>query len=364
MNINQSTMGSWVKTRVLQDQFLKIRQSYTCDMDCWVKTRVLGRERYGTVTLAVFHFPEDALDDDFPMIAVKSADFDRSSSLQKEAWILQRLRGCPGIVRCFGGDVCIEELDGKIMYNLLLEFAPGGSLQDLIGNNGGTLPELDVRRYTRMILEGLRYVHRKGYVHCDIKPSNILVFSSRDDQNYVKIADFGSAKRRDGQLNARLGSLLYKSPESVLYGLNEAPMDIWSLGCTIVKMITGKSVWQMNKFKNAQELRREIAIGEELPEIPENMSAQGKDFLKRCLVRDPRFRWSADMLLNHPFLVEESEDSPLIFVPSDEDDRWNSVQSAVGDYPFYVKLMKMLSKSKALELGWREAEMIDYLFAY
>ena len=80
-------------------------------------------------------------------------------------------------------------------YILFLEYAPGGSLEDLIRDSGGALPESDIRLYTRMIVKGLCHIHENGYVHCDIKPSNILVFSTEGGGNEVKIADFGLSKR-------------------------------------------------------------------------------------------------------------------------------------------------------------------------
>ncbi|XP_052172270.1 mitogen-activated protein kinase kinase kinase 20-like [Diospyros lotus] len=279
-------------------------------MGSWVKKQVLGKGTFGTVSLAVNCFPKDSLH--IPAMAVKSADFKNSSSLQKEAKILYELRDCPGIVRCFGEDVTVE--DGKRVYNMLLEFAPGGSLGDLIRQSGGHLPESDVAEYTRTILEALSYMHGKGYVHCDIKPGNILVFPSKDGGNNVKIADFGlSAKWSDCKVEGSPGTLLYRSPESILFGSTKASVDIWSLGCTVVEMVTGKSVWPTAIFelKGVNELLREIALGKRPPKIPQNMSDEGKDFLGKCLVKDPKLRWTADMLLNHPFLQQVKESARL-----------------------------------------------------
>ncbi|XP_052172264.1 mitogen-activated protein kinase kinase kinase 20-like [Diospyros lotus] len=271
-------------------------------MGSWVKKKVLGKGTFGTVSYSVPRYPRDPLN--VPAVAVKSADYKKSSSLQKEAHILHKLRHCPGILRCFGEDVSFE--DGIKIYNMLLEFASGGSLKHLIRKHGGALPERDVREYTRMILEALSYVHGRGYVHCDIKPGNILVFPSPDGGNNLKIADFGAAKKRFSKLKKGCPvTLSYRPPESVSYNLNEAPMDIWSLGCTVIEMITGKQAWAGKKFKDVHELRREIALGEGLPGIPQNLSDEGKDFLGRCLVRDWRFRWTAEMLLHHPFVAQE-----------------------------------------------------------
>ncbi|KAF2295260.1 hypothetical protein GH714_032350 [Hevea brasiliensis] len=49
-----------------------------------------------------------------------------------------------------------------------------------------------------------------------------------------------------------------------------------------------------------------IGVGDELPEIPQELSKEGKDFLSKCFVKDPRTRWTADMLLDHPFVATEN----------------------------------------------------------
>ncbi|KAJ6729211.1 MITOGEN-ACTIVATED PROTEIN KINASE KINASE KINASE 15 [Salix viminalis] len=76
------------------------------------------------------------------------------------------------------------------MYNLFLEYMPGGTLSNAIQAHGGRLDESSIRDYTCQILRGLDYIHLNGLVHCDIKSSNILV-----GRGGAKIADFGCARR-------------------------------------------------------------------------------------------------------------------------------------------------------------------------
>ncbi|KAL2460633.1 mitogen-activated protein kinase kinase kinase 20 [Abeliophyllum distichum] len=270
-------------------------------MNFWRKVHVLGAGSYGTVHLAAKFDPPLS----FSTAAVKSATFPRWTSLKKEGEILSQLRGCREIVHCFGEDTSFE--NNRDVYNLLLEYAAGGSLVNLIEKYGGNMPESMVACYCYMLLKGLSRVHGEGFVHCDIKPENILVFPSQDGTIHnLKIADFGQAKKIEekeiliaGRSFQNRGTLLYSSPESIALGLHKPTTDIWSLGCIIVEMITGKPTW--STCRTNIELFQQIALDNP---IPENISGIAKDFLDKCLAKKHKERWTADMLLNHPFIVK------------------------------------------------------------
>ncbi|KAL0007503.1 hypothetical protein SO802_009005 [Lithocarpus litseifolius] len=123
------------------------------------------------------------------------------------------------------------DCSGNSIYNVFLEFALRGSLFDFIKKTGsGTgLPEVLVRDCTWYILIGLKQVHDHGFVHCDIKPHNVLLVPTVD--GYIpKVVDFGLAKRhnvRDG--SGVRGTWLFFSPKAVVFGNLEAPSDIWAL---------------------------------------------------------------------------------------------------------------------------------------
>lgn len=264
----------------------------------WVRGENLGHGSFATVNLAkpgrqTSLFP--------PLMAVKSCGVVRSSSLMNEKLILEALKDCPQIIRCFGDSFSYE--NGEKLYNVLLEYAPGGSLADKIKNSGDRgLPESETRRYTKALLKGLRYIHKLGYVHCDIKLQNILL----GPNGGVKIADFGLAKmargRKENSPGYELrGTPLYMSPEMVTVGEQGAPADIWALGCAVAEMVSGTPTWHCSDVAG---LLLRIGAGEELPEVPKSLSEQGKDFLGKCLVRDPSKRWTAEMLLNHHFVSD------------------------------------------------------------
>lgn len=268
----------------------------------WVRGESVGRGSFATVSLAI---PTGGTSTQFPSpTVVKTSEVSTSSSLKNEKQVLDRLGSCPRIIRCFGDDKTFE--NGEECYNLFLEYAGGGSLADHLKFHGGRIPEPHIRRYTRSIIEGLNHIHRNGFVHCDIKLQNILVF----DDGEVKIADFGLAKetgaeQSEGKRFECRGTPLFMSPESVNDGEHESPADIWALGCAVVEMVTGKPAWTVEKGSSMWSLLLRIGVGEESPVIPEELSKEGKDFLNKCFVKDPRKRWTAEMLLKHPFVDDD-----------------------------------------------------------
>ncbi|KAG4993419.1 hypothetical protein JHK82_030158 [Glycine max] len=264
----------------------------------WVRGEPLGSGSFATVNIAI---PTNTSTQFLSSTAVKSSYVHTSSMLKNEKEILDCLGASPYVINCFGDDHTVE--NGEEYYNIFLEYAAGGSLADQVKKHGGRLPESYVRRCTRSLVEGLKHIHDNGYVHCDVKLQNILVFQNGD----VKIADFGLAKEKgekQGKLECR-GTPLFMSPESVNDNEYESPADIWALGCAVVEMVTGKPAWDV-RGSNIWSLLIRIGAGEELPKIPEELSEEGKDFLLKCFVKDPMKRWSAEMLLNHPFVNGET----------------------------------------------------------
>ncbi|CAN6989028.1 unnamed protein product [Brassica rapa subsp. trilocularis] len=268
----------------------------------WVRGETIGYGTFSTVSLAT---PSDS--GGFPpLMAVKSADSYGATSLVNEKSVLDSLGDCPEIVGCYGEDQTVEK--GEKLHNLLLEYASRGSLAtQLMKLNGEGLPESTVRRHTGSLLRGLRHIHSRGFAHCDIKLGNILLF----DDGAVKIADFGLARdltvSKEG-VEIR-GTPLYMAPESVNDNVYGTAADVWALGCAVVEMSSGKTAWSVEEGLNFMSLLIRIGVGDELPKVPEDLSEEGKDFLSKCFVKDPEERWTAEMLLNHPFVAVDCEDN-------------------------------------------------------
>lgn len=264
----------------------------------WIKQ--LGRGGYGVVHLVMV-----TTNSVCNLYAVKTALPKGTIVLRKECGILSQFKGYQRIVQCHGDDWIFLQDEGH--YSVFLEFAPMGSLLDLQQKTyGGKIPEIDVRQFTKMILQGLSCIHRKGIVHCDLKPHNILVFAAddKDEIPELKLADFGVAKEPgevdDGKWKHHFrGTPRYMSPESLKLGEIKPALDIWSLGCIIVEMVSGESCWP---HKTTKAMWDQLVLLNETPKIPENLTRMGKDFLRKCFALKPQARWSADMLLKHPFI--------------------------------------------------------------
>lgn len=286
----------------------------------WFRGSMIGKGSFGCVYLATLKNPRSKYSYYPSMMAVKSAEVSVSGSIQKEREVLSNVKGCPDIIRCFGEETTMGD-NGAMVYNLLLEYGSGGTLADRIKKSGGNgLPEFEAKVFSRCILRGLNHIHGIGYVHCDLKPDNILLVPDARNKGFTefraKIGDFGLTKRAKQSKKRKLepywrGTPMYLSPEAVVDNVQESPCDIWAFGCIVLEMLTGKPPWDENKEFSAEELFRKIGEGRESPKIPNGISKEAREFLKGCFVRKSMYRLTAEMLLLHPFLEGMDNDDAV-----------------------------------------------------
>ena len=145
--------------------------------------------------------------------------------------------------------------------------------------------------------------------HQDIKGANILIHKD----GTVKLADFGCSAEIErtlgsGKLEKVTGTIPWMAPElwedADGKKHNKRKSDIWSLGCTIVEMATGKTPWSQYNVENHFTLMLNISRTKDLPAFPETLSEELKDFISLCLKREPNERPQAAELLSHKFLAD------------------------------------------------------------
>uniref|UniRef100_A0A1Q3EZP5 Serine/threonine-protein kinase PRP4 homolog n=1 Tax=Culex tarsalis TaxID=7177 RepID=A0A1Q3EZP5_CULTA len=215
-----------------------------------------------------------------------------------------------------------------------------------------------VRSYTQQLLLALKLLKKSGILHADIKPDNILV---NDNNLVLKLCDFGSASSvADNDITPYLVSRFYRAPEIILGLSYDYGIDMWSAGCTIYELYTGKILFsgksnnQMLKFfmdlkgkipnkiirkgqfkdqhfdqncnflsheidkiterekvvvvsviKPTRDLQQELIAGQNLPDDQNRKVSQCKDLLDKMLALDPAKRISLNHALAHPFIQDK-----------------------------------------------------------
>ena len=200
-------------------------------------------------------------------------------------------------------------VDEKQKVYVVLEYVPGGSLQDVLdAQQDKALPTGMARRFGRALFEGLDYVHAQGVVHRDIKPSNLLVTSD----GVLKIADFGSAEElsqyeKSDQCSKSKGSPAFQPPEVAAghTSFSGFKVDVWAAGVTVFLLASGSVPFSgsslMHLFEN-------IAKGEF--DIPPRIEPDRElvALLTQLLVVDETARPTVKDALAHPWLSESHAD--------------------------------------------------------
>ncbi|KAG3274381.1 mitogen-activated protein kinase kinase kinase 19, transcript variant X4 [Ictidomys tridecemlineatus] len=195
---------------------------------------------------------------------------------------------------------CLEEN----IVSIFMEFVPGGSISSII-NRFGPLPEMVFCKYTKQILQGVAYLHENCVVHRDIKGNNVMLMPT----GIIKLIDFGCAKRlawaglngtHSDMLKSMHGTPYWMAPEVINESGYGRKSDIWSIGCTVFEMATGKP-----PLASMDRMAAMFYIGAHrglMPPLPDHFSENASDFVRMCLTRDQHERPSALQLLKHSFL--------------------------------------------------------------
>src|SRR5215467_9836618 len=217
-----------------------------------------------------------------------SSEANHDAQLQQEARIAASVNH-PNVVQIFS-----LGMDHGQFY-VVMELIDHGSLDDLIESQG-RMPEHQVLDIAIQIARGLRAAQRKGLIHRDVKPANILFV----DEQAAKIGDFGLAAfaTQDSQSESVIwGTPAYVAPERLCNQPEDVRSDIYSLGATLFHTVSGKTPIE-SSTTSATELYELKQHPSELRAIAPKVSAPTARALHRMIAPDPNERFpSYDELL-------------------------------------------------------------------
>lgn len=200
----------------------------------------------------------------------------------------------PNIVGIY--DVGEEEIEGKKIYYIVMEYIKGKTLKELIKSKD-KLSVDEMLHYSIQIGEALEHAHRNHIVHRDIKPHNIMI--TEDDR--VKVTDFGIARAATTSTVTNtsnvIGSVHYFSPEQARGGYTDERSDIYSLGIVMYEMLTGILPYDGETpvtvaLKHIQDDMK--SIRDVNPDIPESIDK----IILKCTEKSPddRYQKAGDLI--------------------------------------------------------------------
>jgi serine/threonine protein kinase len=187
---------------------------------------------------------------------------------------------------------------------LVLEYLDGQPLDRILEK--GSIPLPRACSWIGDVATALAVAHRKGVIHGDVKPANIIITS----ENRVKLTDFGMARlsSHETQDSPLLGTPAYWCPEQIMGKPQDARSDIFSLGVVLYEMITGKRPFDA---ENLQGVCARVLSSTPLPPSHANSSIPSHfdEIIAGCMTKDPGKRTSsADALATslYPFARRKS----------------------------------------------------------
>lgn len=201
--------------------------------------------------------------------------------------------------------------DGKVNY-IVMEYVDGQNLKEIIKNEG-TLDEYTALDITKQIAKALSAAHKKGVIHRDIKPHNILI--SSEGRN-VKVADFGIAKAATNSTMTNIGSIIgsvhYFSPEQAKGKPVKNNADLYSLGIVLYEMLLGKVPFKGDSPISIalQHINEDIEFSsEEKTQIPQSI----RTLIKKLTEKSPEDRYqSSEEVIEDIEYIEQNIDLDFI----------------------------------------------------
>lgn len=227
---------------------------------------------------------------------------DQFNNIITERRVLREAGPHPFVIECHSG---FQTADAVV---LILEYLAGGDMYDLL-KKYGCLSEDQARFYLAEILVGLQELHRLNFVFRDLKLENILL----DHKGHVRLTDFGlsgrvaSPKWNDRTITDISGTAIYQAPEILADRGHGRVVDYWALGVLAHVILTGRPPFAAGgDRRELYHLIQTKDLDLDSDERLKDVSAEGRDLIRRLLERDPSKRLGSEdeeqiAIRTHPF---------------------------------------------------------------
>ncbi len=208
------------------------------------------------------------------------------------------------------------ELDDTLY--LIMRWVDGTDLGDRLRTDGALAPA-DAIMTLRPVASALAAAHRRGLVHRDIKPPNVLIARREGEDEHVYLTDFGIARRTDGEgamtrTGVLVGTLDYTAPERIHGGSGTPASDIYAFGCMLFETLTGHI-----PFDRPTELAKMHAhLNDVVPRVSESVpevSGQFDEIIAKTMAKDPaaRFESAAEVATALDRALDEAGTGPVAY---------------------------------------------------
>ena len=256
----------------------------------YVLGREIGKGAFGTVYECQNQETGEILA--VKRVALRNLSPEQLKGLEQEVEVLKMLHH-PNIVKY------IATVRTRNHFHIVLQFMENGSLEQNLKKFGIFSPAL-VSLFARQVLQGLAYLHDQGVIHRDIKGANILA----DKTGRVKLADFGVAvlsATKGGIVNngdTVVGTPYWMAPEIIEMLAPTSACDIWSVGCTVIELLTSKPpYYDVPPYAALYRI-----VQDETVPIPNNLPEEVLEFLHLCFQKQPTQRPTAQELLENEWI--------------------------------------------------------------
>lgn len=293
-NVGLKAASSAVPDQQIQNIYIITDSNLKVDINKFYELKqTLGTGQFGIVKLGISKLGNQQ------KVAIKSVIKERVKeelkNLQRELTILKSVDH-PNIIKLF------EVYEDDKHLHIVMEYCQGGELFNRLEKKG-RFSEKESALLMRRMFHAINHLHILNIAHRDLKPENCLFDSNREDAE-IKLVDFGLASRfnKEKGMSSVVGTPYYVAPE-IINGNYGPECDLWSLGVILHTMLVGYPPFRGD---NRNDIFKKVLKGKySLKEKEfENISVEGKELIRKLLLRDTKKRITALQAMEDPWFIK------------------------------------------------------------